>query len=89
MTWSVRAIGRVKAVRESLQKQFDALPTESGKEEVVKKLVRESLDSALDAQDPESAIDVLAYRDGYKDEGGAEILNSLHILIEPKYGFVE
>jgi len=90
MSWSVSAIGKAPAVRASIAEQFSR-STCSEPEESVKVAAAAAIDKALEAQNPDLPIKVMASgSQGFKDYSAKTgVYNQMSISIDPLHGFVE
>lgn len=91
MSWSVAAIGRPKAVAESVAKQLAAIKCVEP-EETMKNKVAEIVSAALHAMPEGTAVSFTGngsqtFKNYDKPEEGAT--NYLQLEIKPLYGFVE
>lgn len=93
MSWSVCAVGKVAAVANAIEQQFDANGPCSEPEETVRQAAKAMIANALQAQDPNGAVQVSAsgsqgstYTNG---SWGPPYTNQLKIDIQPLYGFVQ
>jgi hypothetical protein len=90
MSWSVSAIGKASAVASSIAKQFSGSPCQEP-EETVRQAAARTIAAAIEAQDPNCAVKVIAsgsmgFKD-YSDKTGP--YNNVSIVVEPLHGFVE
>lgn len=92
MTWSVSAIGKSQAVKASLAEQFGRIDCLEP-EQTIKNDVATAIARALSYFDENAVVKVSAsgsqsavVHDG---QSGDEFINSLALLIEPQWGFVE
>ena len=86
MSWSVIAIGKARAVRKEIAKQFANVKCVEP-EEMLRQQAASLIDQCLAVQDPTGAVKVFAGGSQSSDRGS--IRNSLTITIEPQWGFVE
>lgn len=91
MSWSVSAIGKAPAVRSSIADQFSKSSPCLEPEESLRQAAAATIDKALEAQDPNLAVKVIASgSQGFKDyTARTGVYNTLGITIEPLHGFVE
>lgn len=86
MSWSVSAVGKPTAVAAKCQEEltrFKCIDPEEG----VKLAAASTIAAALAAQNPQSAVKVMA--SGHQSGTGETATNTLNISVEPLYGFVE
>jgi hypothetical protein len=88
MSWSVTAIGKSSAVRASIAKQFATGSKCAEPEETIRQAVAVVIDKALEAQAEATAVKVSA-SGSQSSSGGVVTNNSLSIIVDPMWGFVE
>jgi hypothetical protein len=86
MSWSVSAVGKPAAVAAKVQADLNAYKCVDP-EEGVKQAAGAAIAAALGAQRADSAVKVEA--SGHQSGGGETASNTLRIVVEPIYGFVE
>lgn len=93
MSWSVQAIGRVKALKDRMAEEFGKA-TCMEPEETVRQAAGATIASALAAQDPDSVVQISAsgsQSQKYDGTGAPTGLftNNLDVKVTPVWGFVE
>lgn len=94
MSWSVNALGRIDAVKQSLEKQFESAKSatkyvahEERSVAIVESLVNNELD-ALKNSDYAKVIHVQASGSA-STQSGRVVSSQVTLKVEPVYGFVE
>lgn len=88
MNWGVAAIGKTRAVRKEIAKQFANVKCVEP-EEMLRQQAASLIDQCLAVQDPTGAVKVIAGGSQGSGRKPGSIRNSLTITIEPQWGFVE
>ena len=92
MSWSVGAVGKPQAVRNSILEQFSRASVCMEPEETIRQSAKDVLEKALDSMTNNFSVRVIAsgsqsYKNYSKPEDG--VCNSLDMKIEILHGFVE
>jgi hypothetical protein len=94
MSWSVSAVGRTEAVKQSLSKQFESaknatsyVPHEQRSVAIIESLVNNELDAIKDAGN----MKIVRVEAGGSavSQNGRVLSSQVSLKIEPLYGFVE
>jgi hypothetical protein len=88
MSWSVAAIGKSSAVRAAIANQFANGSKCAEPEETIRQAAAAVIDKALEAQAEATAVKVSA-SGSQSSSGGIVTNNSLSIMVDPMWGFVE
>ncbi len=88
MSWSLVAVGKAPAVGAEITKQA-ARSKCSEPEETVRQAAVATIAAAIAAQDPSTVVRVDASGSQSEDYTTKVMRNTLRILVEPLYGFLE
>jgi autotransporter adhesin len=89
MSWSVIAVGKKDAVAAKLATDFEKITYLSGPEAELKDAAAEIITKAVAAQGDKTAIKVSASGSAGQSYGPDSATQTLSIVIEPIFGFVE
>jgi hypothetical protein len=86
MSWSVRAVGRAKAVADKVSKEIAGIKC-AEPEESIKNAVGAIVATTLAAFPDDSAVEIDLSGSQWKD-GDKGTMNDLNVKVRPIYGFV-